>query len=231
MAHGAFDTVGAMRAGFPLVIYRLMAGGTGIPGWNQPMDYMRGLILLSNGRLDGSSQNEKNEQGGDRTYVRGNYSRADLLSEMSQYRNGNGCRSVMRITSHRNAICALANFCCVSGTSRALSVMRITFQWYAICALAARAGGPDPSSAVAEGPGIERARDMAHWDRSRKHPSLQPFWGRAAVLYENKSNDVVRVGRLENCAGLRMGSLGSRYPTLGARTDTRQGWGTPELAG
>ncbi len=27
------------------------------------MHYMRGLFLLSNGRLDGSSQNEKNEQG------------------------------------------------------------------------------------------------------------------------------------------------------------------------
>jgi len=64
MAHGAFDTVGGMRAGFPLVIHRLMAGGTGIPGWNSPMEQMRGLILLSNGRLDGSSQKEKNEQGG-----------------------------------------------------------------------------------------------------------------------------------------------------------------------
>jgi hypothetical protein len=63
MAHGAFDTVGAMRAGFPLVIHRPVAGGTGIPGWNQPMVDMPGLILLSNGRLDGSSQNEKNEQG------------------------------------------------------------------------------------------------------------------------------------------------------------------------
>ena len=30
----------------------------GISRWN-----MRGLILLSNGRLDGNSQNEKNEQG------------------------------------------------------------------------------------------------------------------------------------------------------------------------
>src|ERR1017187_234750 len=64
MAHGAFDTVGFMRAGFPLVIQRLVAGGTGIPGWNQPMVNMLGLILLSNGRLDGSSQNEKNEKGG-----------------------------------------------------------------------------------------------------------------------------------------------------------------------
>jgi hypothetical protein len=63
MAHGAFDTVGGMRTGFPLVIHRLMAGGTGIPGWNQPMVNMLGLFLLSNGRLDGSSQNEKNERG------------------------------------------------------------------------------------------------------------------------------------------------------------------------
>jgi hypothetical protein len=63
MAHGAFDTVGGMRAGFPLVINRLVATGTGIPGWKQPMVNMLGLILLSNGRLDGSSQTEKNEQG------------------------------------------------------------------------------------------------------------------------------------------------------------------------
>jgi hypothetical protein len=63
MAHGAFDTVGGMRAGFPLVINRLVAGGTGIPGWNQPMDNMLGLILLSKARLDGNSQKEKNEQG------------------------------------------------------------------------------------------------------------------------------------------------------------------------
>jgi hypothetical protein len=52
-----------MRAGFPLVINRLVAAGTGIPGWNQPMENMLGLILLSNGGLDGNSQNEKNEQG------------------------------------------------------------------------------------------------------------------------------------------------------------------------
>jgi hypothetical protein len=62
MAHGAFDAVGGMRAGFPLVIQRLVAGGTGIPGWNQPMENMLGLILLSKARLAGSSQNEKNEQ-------------------------------------------------------------------------------------------------------------------------------------------------------------------------
>jgi hypothetical protein len=53
-----------MRAGFPLVIDRLVAGGTGIPGWNQPMDYMRGLILLGHGRVDGNSKNQKNEKGG-----------------------------------------------------------------------------------------------------------------------------------------------------------------------
>jgi len=64
MAHGAFNTVGGMRAGLPLVIHNLMAGCAGIPGWNSPMEYMRGLILLSNGRLDGGSQKEKAEQGG-----------------------------------------------------------------------------------------------------------------------------------------------------------------------
>jgi len=53
-----------MRAGFPLVIDRLVAAGTGISGWNPPMDNMLGLIQLSHGRLDGSSQNEKNEKGG-----------------------------------------------------------------------------------------------------------------------------------------------------------------------
>jgi hypothetical protein len=63
MAHGAFDTVGGVRAGFPLVIQRLVAAGTSIPGWDQPMVYMLGLILLSKGGLDGSSRNEKNEQG------------------------------------------------------------------------------------------------------------------------------------------------------------------------
>ena len=63
MADGAFDTVGGMRAGFPLVIYRLMAGGTGIPSWNPPMEHMRGLILLSHSRLGGNSQEEKTEQG------------------------------------------------------------------------------------------------------------------------------------------------------------------------
>ena len=63
MAPGAFDPVGGMGTGLPLVIHGLMAGGTGIPGWNSPMEYMRSLILLSNGGLDGSSQKEKSEQG------------------------------------------------------------------------------------------------------------------------------------------------------------------------
>jgi hypothetical protein len=63
MAHGAFHTVGGMRAGFPLVIDRLVAAGAGIPGWNQPMDNMFGLILLSHGRVDGNRQNEKNQRG------------------------------------------------------------------------------------------------------------------------------------------------------------------------
>jgi hypothetical protein len=64
MAHGAFDTVGGMRAGLPLVIDHLVAVRTGFPGWKQPMVNMLGLIQLSHGRLDGSSQNEKNEEDG-----------------------------------------------------------------------------------------------------------------------------------------------------------------------
>ncbi len=64
MAHGAFHTVGRMRAGFPLVPDRLVAVGTGIPGWNQPMDNMLGLIQLSIGRLDGKNPNQKYEKGG-----------------------------------------------------------------------------------------------------------------------------------------------------------------------
>jgi hypothetical protein len=40
-----------------------VAGGTGIPGWNQPVENMLGLILLCNGRLGGNCQNEKNKQG------------------------------------------------------------------------------------------------------------------------------------------------------------------------
>jgi hypothetical protein len=52
-----------MRAGFPLLVHHLVAAGTGIPGWNQPMENMRGLILLSNGWLGGNSPNKKNEQG------------------------------------------------------------------------------------------------------------------------------------------------------------------------
>ncbi len=41
-------------------------------GWNQPMNNVRGLILLSNGGLDGSSRKEENEQGGTEHYTRGN---------------------------------------------------------------------------------------------------------------------------------------------------------------
>ncbi len=63
MAHGAFDTVGGMRAGFPLIVDHLVAAGTGIPGWNQPMHNMLGLLLLSHARLDGKKQNEKSQQG------------------------------------------------------------------------------------------------------------------------------------------------------------------------
>ena len=63
MAHRAFDTISGMRAGFPLVIQRLVAGGTGISGWNPPMEYMRGLSLLSHARLRGNGEKEKSKQG------------------------------------------------------------------------------------------------------------------------------------------------------------------------
>ncbi len=63
MAHGAFDTISGMRTGFPLVIDHLVAGGTGIAGWNQPMVHMRGLLLLSHGRLGDNRRKEKNKEG------------------------------------------------------------------------------------------------------------------------------------------------------------------------
>jgi hypothetical protein len=90
MAHGAFDTVGAMRAGFPLVPHCLVAAGTGIPGWNQPMDNVLGLVLLSKGRVDGNRQNEKNQQG--ETEQAG----TDTLHGQTprtvfKYRTGDGC--------------------------------------------------------------------------------------------------------------------------------------------
>jgi hypothetical protein len=40
-----------------------MAVGTGSTGWKQPMMDMLGFFLLSSGRLDGSGQAKKNEQG------------------------------------------------------------------------------------------------------------------------------------------------------------------------
>lgn len=41
-----------------------MAGGTGIAFWNEAVVYMRGLLLLSKGRLDGGRHEESKEQGG-----------------------------------------------------------------------------------------------------------------------------------------------------------------------
>ena len=108
VADSAFDTVGGMRAGLPLVINRLMAGGTGIPGWNSPMDHMRSIVLLRNGRVDGSSQKEKNEQGGAEQTGAEPIHRKILLSIAPQYGKGNARRSVIPITSCRNAILALA---------------------------------------------------------------------------------------------------------------------------
>lgn len=101
MANGAVHTVIAMRAGFPLVINRLMAVDTRFPGRKQPMHNMRGLILLSSGRLHGSSRKKKYEQGG------AEHARAEtihgkvLLSDASHFQTGEASQSVIRITSHR----------------------------------------------------------------------------------------------------------------------------------
>src|SRR6185437_5326182 len=64
MANGALDIGGAMGAAFPLGIGHLVAGGTGFPGRNCLMVLLPGLSLLSTGRLEGSSKNEKKEEGG-----------------------------------------------------------------------------------------------------------------------------------------------------------------------
>jgi hypothetical protein len=69
---------------------------------------MRGLIPLSNGRPDGSSQKEKKEQSGTQHTCAEPIHEKALLRAKSQYENGDACRSVIRITSHRNAIFARA---------------------------------------------------------------------------------------------------------------------------
>lgn len=91
MAHGAFDTVGGMRAGFPLVINRLMAGGTGVPGWNPAMEDMLGLILLSHGRLDSNRQKEKNEQG------ETEHGRTETIHEQTSYVAGSSIDPMMPV--------------------------------------------------------------------------------------------------------------------------------------
>jgi hypothetical protein len=98
MAHGAFHTVGGMGAGFPLVIDRLVAGGAGIPGWNQPVDNMLGLFLLCHGRLDGGGKNEKSEEGG--TEQTGAETiHGQTPEQMPKYRPAKGRQSVIPITS------------------------------------------------------------------------------------------------------------------------------------
>jgi len=98
MAHSAVDTIGAMWAGFPLLSDHLMAGGTGVPGGNQPMENMRGLILLSHDRLDGGGQKEKTEQGGTENTRDETIHGQSLQSTRSQYRTGGVCQSVMQVT-------------------------------------------------------------------------------------------------------------------------------------
>ncbi len=109
MAHGAFHTVGGMRAGFPLLVDRLVAGGTGIPGWNQPMEYMRGLLLLSHGRLVGSSQKEQSKQGGAEDTRAETIHGKILLSRSSECEIESASQSVIHITSHQNYITSHRN--------------------------------------------------------------------------------------------------------------------------
>jgi hypothetical protein len=82
-----------------------VAGGTGIPGWNQPMHHMRGLILLSNGRLHGNSRKEKNQQG-ETEHARTETIHGQTPEYGLQVSNRRWLQSVIHITFHRNAICA-----------------------------------------------------------------------------------------------------------------------------
>ena len=104
MAHGAFDIIGAMRAAFPLGIRHLVAARTGFPSWNRLMVLVRGMSLLGNGRLDGGSQNEKNEQDRAEQKCAESVHGQNLPSRTLQYRTGGGRRAVMQITAHCNAI-------------------------------------------------------------------------------------------------------------------------------
>jgi hypothetical protein len=72
------------------------------------MEHMRRSILLSNGRLDSSSQKKKNQQGGAEHTRAEPIHEKSSMSTSSQYENGDACRSVIPITSHGNANFALA---------------------------------------------------------------------------------------------------------------------------
>ncbi|MGP8185338.1 MAG: sulfate/molybdate ABC transporter ATP-binding protein, partial [Terracidiphilus sp.] len=71
------------------------------------------VVVLNRGRIEQmgppqSSQNEKNEQGETEHAGAEMIHGKILLCATSQYQNCNARRSVIPITSHRNAICALA---------------------------------------------------------------------------------------------------------------------------
>jgi hypothetical protein len=93
VAHGALDIIAAMRAAFPLGIRHLVAARTGFPGWNRLMVLLNAMSLLSNGRLDGSSQNEKNEQG---------------RTEQKCAESVHGQKSPQKIMQHRSGDCRRA---------------------------------------------------------------------------------------------------------------------------
>jgi len=62
------------------------------------------MSLLGNGRLDGGSQNEKNEQDRAEQKCAESVHGQNLLSRTLQYRTGGDRRAVMQITAHCNAI-------------------------------------------------------------------------------------------------------------------------------
>jgi hypothetical protein len=68
---------------------------------------MLGLILLSNGRVDGNSQNEKSEKG-ETEHARTDTIHGQTPEYSFQVSNRRWLQSVIHITFHRNAICALA---------------------------------------------------------------------------------------------------------------------------
>jgi hypothetical protein len=77
---------------------------TGFSGWNGLMVLLRGMSLLGNGRLDGGSQNEQNEQDRAEQKCAESVHGQNLLRRIMQYRGDDGRRTVLPITADGDAI-------------------------------------------------------------------------------------------------------------------------------